>query len=127
MGASVAPSPFAGRVFVVAGSSAPLGAAADALTAAEALVAVVGPVRLMTDAAAHFHADPTDGRVWERVVPHVEQRLGPIDGVLSDRAAQPIAEQRVGPDFRRRGHGAVVVVDDGIDVDDALRTLADTL
>jgi hypothetical protein len=123
----VALSPFAGRVFVVAGSSASLGVAADALTTAEALVAVVGPVPLTTDAAAHFHADPTDAGVWERVVPHVEQRLGPIDGVLSDRAAQPVAERRVGPDLRRRGHGAVVVVDDGIDVDDVLRTLAGTL
>jgi hypothetical protein len=122
----VALSPFTGRVFVVAGSTALLGAVADALTAADALVAVVGHVPLTSDVAAHFHATPTEVEVWTRVVPHVEQRLGPIDGVVCDRLAQLLGERLIGPDLRRRGHGSVVVVEDD-DVDDVLRTLADTL
>jgi hypothetical protein len=116
----------AGRVFIVAGSGARLGEMADALAAAHALVAVVGSIPIASEIAAHFHADPVDESVWERVVPHVEQRLGPIDGVITDESARSIGERLVGPDLRRRGHGAVIAVDDSSAVDDVLRLLADT-
>jgi len=117
----------AGRVFIVAGSDARLGGVANALVAAQALVAVVGSIPVDTAVAAHFHADPADEAVWQRVVPHVEQRLGPIDGVITDGAAQAIGERLVGPDLSRRGHGAVIAIDDNSDVESTLRTLLGTL
>ena len=116
-----------GRVFIVAGSGATLGNVADALVTAQALVAVVGSVPVSAEVAAHFHADPADESVWQRVVPHVEQRLGPIDGIVTDEAAHAIGERLVGPDFGRRGHGAVIAVGDASDVEGILRMLVDTL
>jgi hypothetical protein len=117
---------FAGRVFIVAGSGSKLGNVADALVTAQALVAVIGPIPVTTEVAAHFHADPANEDVWERVVPHVEQRLGPIDGVVTDEAAHAIGERMVGADFDRRGHGAVIAVDESGDVERVLRLLVDT-
>ena len=119
--------PFAGRVFIVAGDAAVLGALAEALVGDSALVAVVSQIHLMPAAAASFRADHRDPDVWDRMVPHVEQRLGPIDAVITDEGGLEVAERLLGPDLRRRGHGAVVVVDADSDVADVLRTLADTL
>lgn len=116
-----------GRVFIVAGSGSRLGEVADALVAAHALVAVVGSIPVSSEVAAHFHADPADEAVWERVVPHVEQRLGPVDGVITDQASRVIGERMVGPDFGRRGHGAVIAIEDTSDVEEILRSLVDTL
>ena len=116
----------AGHVFIVAGSEPKLGEIADALTTAGALVAVVGPLAPIMDVATHFRTDPTDRQVWERVVPHVEQRLGPIDGVVADHATHTLGEEFVGPDLCRRGHGAVIAVDGGAAVDDVLRKLIGT-
>lgn len=114
----------AGRVFIVAGAGARLGDVADALVNAQALVAVVGSIPVAAAVAAHFHADPADETVWDRVVPHVEQRLGPIDGVITDGAVHAIGERVVGPDLSRRGHGAVVAIDNSSDVESILRRLA---
>jgi len=123
----VTTSPFAGRVFVVAGSAPVFGAIADALVAADAAVALVGRVTTANDPAAHFRADPGDAAVWERVVPHVEQRLGPIDGVLTGAECHDIAESLVAPDLARRGHGAVISVADNDEANGVLRSLAGTL
>jgi hypothetical protein len=97
---------FAGRVFIVAGSGSKLGNVADALVTAQALVAVIGPIPVTTEVAAHFHADPANEDVWE--------------------AAHAIGERMVGADFDRRGHGAVIAVDESGDVERVLRLLVDT-
>jgi hypothetical protein len=78
----------------------------DAVRVAEALdVAVLG----MT-------ADPSSAEVWERVAPHIEQRLGPIDiavaiGSAAVRAALGAA---VLPDMTTRQRGVLVEI--GADV-----------
>ena len=118
---------FAGRVFIVAGDGPAFEQLAVALTDAGALVAMIATGTGADDIAACFRANPADRLVWDRVVPHTEQRLGPIDGVVADRAAAPIATELVGPDLARRGHGAVVCVDVDASADDVLRTLAGTL
>ena len=115
----------AGRVFVVAGRGETFTAVARRLTAGDALVGLVSTDAAVPEVAAHFRADHADRDVWERVVPHVEQRLGPIDAVVTDEVGGPIAEQLVGPDLRRRGHGAVVVVPHEADADSVLRMLSD--
>jgi hypothetical protein len=113
----------AGRVFIVAGRGEPFATVARQLAAAEALVAIVSADAADVEVAAHFRADHADPDVWGRVVPHVEQRLGPIDAVVTDESGRPVAERLVGPDLERRGHGAVVVVDPGTDADSVVRSL----
>ena len=53
-------------------------------------------------------ADPADPGVWVRIAPHVEQRLGPVDGVVTDAVSLVTAEAVFGPDLLRRGHGSVL-------------------
>ena len=118
---------FAGRVYLVAGEASILGAVANELAADGALVGLVSLDLVAVETAARFRADPTDPHVWERVVPHVEQRLGPIDGVLTDGRCAALAEQYVGADLRQRGHGAVIPVGPDDDADVVLRKLVDTL
>lgn len=113
----------AGRVFIVAGRGAVFEAVAQALVAGDAAVALVTTDAPVARVAAHFRADHADPGVWERVVPHVEQRLGPIDAVVTDESGRASAERLVGPDLLRRGHGAVVVVEDGSDAETVVRTL----
>lgn len=115
-----------GRVFIVAGSGETFTDLARLLIADHALVAVITTDAEVPEVAARFRADHADPGVWERVVPHVEQRLGPIDAVVTDELGHPTAERLVGPDLLRRGHGAVVVVGPGTDPDSVLRTLAGT-
>lgn len=115
-----------GRVFIVAGCGETLTSVARLLVAGGALVALVTTDQPVPEVDAHFRADPTDPDVWSRMVPHVEQRLGPIDAVVTDESAAALAEELVGPDLRRRGHGSVVVAIPGTDADDVLRRLAGT-
>lgn len=120
-------TPFAGRVFIVAGSAPLFGTVADALTTAQAAVGLVGTATTRTDPGVHFRADSEDADVWARFVPYVEQRLGPIDAVVADERSADIARLLVAPDLQRRGHGAVVVAPDDAGVRVVLRMLADTL
>jgi hypothetical protein len=113
-----------GRVFIVAGRSDTFAEVARLLAAEDALVAVVSTDAIGPEVAAHFRADHADAAVWERVVPHVEQRLGPIDAVVTDAAGRSSAERLVGPDLQRRGHGSVLVLDGDADADAVVRTLA---
>jgi hypothetical protein len=117
----------AGRVFIVAGRGETIAAVVRLLVSRDALVALVTTDADVPEVAAHFRADAADPDVWARVVPHVEQRLGPIDAVVTDESGAPIAERLVGPDLRRRGHGAVVAVTQASDADGVVRTLTDTL
>jgi hypothetical protein len=60
------------------------------------------------DAPVSWRADPLDPATWERLYPHIEQRLGPVDAVLADPSALDIIEAVFRPDMLRRGHGAIV-------------------
>jgi hypothetical protein len=111
-------------VFIVAGGGETFTEVARLLVADDALVAIV-TTDAVPEVAAHFRADPADPDAWGRMVPHVEQRLGPIDAVVTDESSRALAESLVGPDLLRRGHGAVIVVDPGEDAETVVRTLAD--
>ena len=116
-----------GRVVVVAGHGGVFTAVARLLVAEDALVAMVTTEADGPEVAARFRADPADRQVWDRVIPHVEQRLGPIDAAITDASVRAIADQLIAPDLARRGHGAILTVDDSSSADDVLRKLADTL
>lgn len=118
---------WAGRVVVVAGYGGVLNAVAGLLVAEDALVAMVTTDAGGPEVAARFRADPTDPQVWDRVIPHVEQRLGPIDAAIIDASVRAIADQLLAPDLVRRGHGAIVTVEGDSSPEDLLRKLADTL
>jgi NAD(P)-dependent dehydrogenase (short-subunit alcohol dehydrogenase family) len=97
-------------VVVVAGETDEVVPIAAALVDRGALVAVVHPTLGCERAAASFRADPTDPAVWERVAPHVEQRLGPVDLVVVDLATRPAAETALGDALRRRHRPTPVVL-----------------
>jgi hypothetical protein len=60
------------------------------------------------DPPVAWRADPLDPATWERLYPHIEQRLGPVDAVLADPTALAVIEAVFRPDMLRRGHGAIV-------------------
>jgi hypothetical protein len=109
--AHVSHAPLSGRVVVVAGDAQALCAVAAAAVAAGALVAVVSR-SLPDDTAAtvRFRADPHDPGIWDRIGMHVEQHLGPVDGVATDAVTRAVVEQVFAADLARRGHGDVVTV-----------------
>jgi len=117
----------AGRVVIVAGNGAVFAAVAASLVAGEALVAVLSADSVAAEVGAHFRGDPADPDVWGRMVPHVEQRLGPIDAVVTEAPGRANAEQCVAPDLARRGHGGILTVDADDNADAVLRTLVGTL
>ena len=116
-----------GRVVVVAGDDAQLAAVASALSAADANVAVVsrslGPT---SSARVRFNADPADPGAWERIAMHVEQHLGPVDGVVTDDASRSAVDAVFAVDLVRRNRPPVVVVGGDDDVDDVLTRLRGT-
>jgi hypothetical protein len=99
-----------GRVVVVAGDRPVLAEVAAQLVAAGAFVATVSTLIRVPTAQLSFRADPGDAQVWQRVAPHVEQHLGPVDAVVTDDIRQQLLEEVFGADLRRRGHGAVIGV-----------------
>lgn len=116
-----------GRVVVVAGEDATLAAVAAAAADAGASVGVVS--RTLPDdvpATVRFRADPAAAATWDRVGMHVEQHLGPVDGVATDTIAQATVESVFGPDLVRRGHGDVVVVTPAESVAALLSRMVDT-
>jgi NAD(P)-dependent dehydrogenase (short-subunit alcohol dehydrogenase family) len=121
--APVTASLLTGRVVVVAGADDLLPALVSRLAAEGAFVAFVAATRT-DDAHAAFRADPADPVTWERVAPHVEQRLGPVDAVVADAACRDVVAAVFLPDMRRRGHGGIHVIAPGEDVEDVLRSLA---
>jgi hypothetical protein len=126
----VTPDPLSGHVVVLAGPGR--GADADTrrlaiaagtqLLARGALVAAVTTDAGVIDeleriAAAHgldppvaWRADPGDPTAWERLYPHIEQRLGPVDAVVVDPTALDLVETVFRADMQRRGHGAIVAL-----------------
>ncbi len=113
----------AGRVVIVAGEGERIEQIVPILLAADALVALVASRTTVTDAQAWFRVDATDPEVWSRIVPHVEQRLGPIDAAVTTSVVHGYVCELLEPDMRRRGHGGVVDVDAAAGVDDAVRML----
>jgi hypothetical protein len=57
-----------------------------------------------------WRADPADPSTWERLAPHIEQRVGPVDAVVVDPAALDAVQAAFAGDMSRRGHGAIVVL-----------------
>lgn len=116
-----------GRVVVVAGDDARLSDVASAALSADARVAVVSrALPASTVATVRFNADPRDPGAWERIAMHVEQHLGPVDGVVSDDASRSAVEEVFAADLLRRGRGAVVVVHRDADVDEIVTRLRGT-
>lgn len=111
----------AGKVALVAGDGDAIVAIAHALAANGSPIGVIAPERAIVDdalaGAADVNAmgvlsDPTDPATWTRVVPHAEQRLGPIDILVvvgTDIERQP-AVRAVTPDMGARRRGVVVEV-----------------
>jgi hypothetical protein len=122
--------PLAGHVVVLAGPGAQAAAGTRALAVSTGaallgcgmLVATVtndnGVIdELERSAAAQgleppvsWRADPGVVSTWDRLYPHIEQRLGPVDAVVTDAAALDLVESVFRPDMRRRGHGAIVAL-----------------
>lgn len=67
-------------------------------------------------------ADPADPDTWERLYPHIEQRLGPVDAVLAQPVAIDLIETVFRPDMQRRGHGAIVPLSPAANPVTAIRT-----
>jgi NAD(P)-dependent dehydrogenase (short-subunit alcohol dehydrogenase family) len=97
-----------GRVVVVAGSHPTFPDLVTSLVDGGAFVAFVSAAGGGPVAHAGFKADPTDRTVWERVAPHVEQRLGPIDLVVADASTVEVLEHVFRADLVRRGHGDII-------------------
>jgi len=100
-----------GWVVVVAGDDPALCEVARAALAAGAAVGVVSAHLVdETPASVRFRADPHDADAWQRIGMHIEQHLGPIDGVVSDASAHRTVQQVFDADLRRRGRASAVVV-----------------
>jgi hypothetical protein len=115
-----------GRVVVVAGHAPGLPRLAADLVQSGAFVAYVGPGEPVTTARASIRADPADPTVWDRIAMHVEQHLGPVDGVVTDATSAATVDAVFGPDLVRRGHGTVLVVGDDWAVDSVVSALLGT-
>ena len=120
------PARVLGQIVVVAGRDKRLAALAADLLAAGALVAFVDDNRSLPDAPVSVRADPADERVWARVAPHVEQRLGPIDVVITDDACARVVEPVFAADLLRRGRPPVRVLAADDDPGELLSALRST-
>jgi hypothetical protein len=113
-----------GKAIVVAGDSRRVVEVVRGLAANAALLAIVAGDREIVDEAVQvaesldaavvgMTADPSSPDVWERVAPHIEQRLGPIDVAVAIGAAalrQTVAAALL-PDMAARHRGVLVEVD----------------
>jgi hypothetical protein len=78
----------------------------DAVQVAESLDAVV----------LGMAADPSNGDVWARLAPHIEQRLAPIDVAVAfgDPALRAAVTAALLPDMAARRRGVLVEVDQSV-------------
>jgi hypothetical protein len=113
-----------GKAIVVAGDSRAIVAIVRSLAANAALVAIVAADRELVDESIQvaealgasvvgMTADPSSPAVWERVAPHIEQRLGPIDVAVAAGPAvlREVVTAALLPDMAARHRGVVVEVD----------------
>ena len=115
-----------GRVVVVAGDAPELAEIAALAMNNGAAVAVVSAVLdVGTAASVRFRADARDRDAWERVAMHVEQHLGPVDGVVTDESSCAVVDGVFAADLARRGRDAVHVVRSQEDVAAIVTHLAD--
>jgi hypothetical protein len=106
-----------GRVVVVAGAHPLLAPVAAELAGHGAFVAVVSIEPADgSSAALSFRADASDRAIWGRTAMHIEQQLGPVDGVVTDEVSRSVVGDVFVEDMTRRGHGGIVVVSDEDDV-----------
>lgn len=77
-----------------------------AIGAAEALGAMVNG----------FTVDPGDPAVWERIRPHIEQRLGPIDVAICAETAtvREVVRAALLPDMLARNRGVIIEIDQAV-------------
>lgn len=116
-----------GRVVVIAGETAVLAPVCDAAADAGALVAFVSlSLTRPKTARMFFRASGADSDVWPRTAMHIEQQLGPVDGVVVDESAAAVVSAVFGPDLARRGHGGVVVTGHADPPSEVVSRLADT-
>jgi hypothetical protein len=86
-------------------------------------IAVVTADRTVASAAASIYdstgvgivavtADPADPAVWQRVGPHAEQRLGPIDVVVlaGPAAVRDLVVATLLPDMSARKRGVIIEI-----------------
>lgn len=120
---SIAGSGLRGRVAVIAGDGSEIVAICRELLDAGVILLVVAPERQwVNDAVADVSdpaltvvpitADPSSTEVWDRLVPHAEQRLGPIDIAVAVGSVvlRDLAHERLAADMVRRGHGIFIEV-----------------
>jgi hypothetical protein len=111
----------AGKVVVVAGESSVLFEVTVMLVANGAVPAVVAPDRSIVDEAAAaadaagraglgITADPSQPETWDRITPHIEQRLGPIDVavVIAREPTRQVIVDALVPDMVARARGVIV-------------------
>lgn len=113
-----------GRVVVVAAGDDPGHLAlARALAQAGAVVAVVAGQR-SDELPMSYRGDIADRQLWERVAPHVEQRLGPVDLVAGAEPVLELLSEIFGADLRRRRRPDPVLLPPAVDVATQLSRLA---
>jgi hypothetical protein len=113
-----------GKTVIVAGESDRVIEISAALAANGAMLAIVSADRTAVDSAVRraeadevsvlgLTADPADPGVWPRIAPQIEQRLGPIDVVVTvgTAAMRDVVVHAVQPDMAARGRGVLVEVD----------------
>jgi NAD(P)-dependent dehydrogenase (short-subunit alcohol dehydrogenase family) len=113
---------------IVAGESSDLLEVTRTLAANGVLLAVVAPDRtLVAGAVALAEAaegvvfgittDPSARQSWSRIAPHIEQRLGPIDVVVS--IATPVTREVIAaallPDMAARRRGVLIEAGVGVE------------
>ncbi|HVW81229.1 MAG TPA: hypothetical protein VHB69_09860 [Mycobacteriales bacterium] len=111
----------AGKVAVIAGTASVLKRVGTVLSDNGVLCAVVVDDRGVVDEVVQHAdamqlksmgivADPTQLDTWERVRPHIEQRLGPIDigVVIAPPAARALMLSALLPDMAARRRGVLV-------------------
>lgn len=115
-----------GKAVVAVGDTAQLVEVTRQLAANRMLIAVVARDRALVRRAVEtaeeldamvngFTADPADPAVWERIRPHIEQRLGPIDVVIcaGDPGARATVVAALVPDMKARRRGVLIEIGTG--------------
>jgi hypothetical protein len=113
-----------GKAIIVAGDSRRLIEVVRGFAANAALLAIVAADRDIVDEAVQvaesldaavvgMTADPASAEVWERIRPHIEQRLGPIDVAVTIGAAplRQAVSAALLADMAARRRGVLIEVD----------------